>query len=171
MNIKSLKIIFMTCCIITALYNTTGTYAMEIQGGVSFNVNSAREYVQAGQPDGVTIPDNYYQFQANNVDKVVYSKNNEGDIIGITVRYMNEPTKAYIYNRNKNLIYVDKYDKPTDIYPHRGYRYDLDGNLILTSLTVSKNEMFRFSADGHLIAHSINGIIYDEKGNIIGSGK
>lgn len=158
-------------CFLLFLLTITPALAVEIQGGVSFDVNSAREYVQEGQPDGVDIPDAYYQFQANNTEKVVYSRNNEGQVIGITVQYINEPAKAYIYNPNRKLIYVDKYDKPTNVYPHRGYRYDLTGKLILTSLTVSKNEMFRFSPNGKLIAHSINGIIYDENGNIIGRGK
>ena len=69
------------------------------------------------------------------------------------------------------FIYVEKYDRPVNEYPHRGYRYDLSGNLVLTSLTVSKNEMFRFEPDGTLVVHSINGVIYDEQGNVIGRAK
>lgn len=145
--------------------------AVEIQGGVKFDVDSAREYLQEGQPDGADISDNYYQLQADNVEKMVTSYNNSGEVVGVTVQYINEPTRAYIYNKNKKLIYTEKYDKPVTLYPHRGYRYDLDGKLILSSLTVSKNEMFRFSPDGKLIAHSINNIIYDENGNVIGHGR
>ncbi len=145
--------------------------AIELQGGVKYSVDSAREYVQEGLPTDVNIPENYYQLQSDNVEKTVYSYNNSHEIIGITVAYINEPDKAYIYNKNGMLIYMDKYDKPVNVYPHRGYRYDLNGKLILTSLTVSKNELFRFSPNGKLIAHSVNGVIYDENGNIIGSGK
>lgn len=144
--------------------------AMELQGGVKYTVDSAREYIQQGLPDGMEIPDKYYQVQADNVEKMVTSYNNSGEVVGVTVQYINEPTKAYIYKKGK-LAYVETYDKPVKIYPHRGYRYDLDGKLILTSLTVSKNELFRFSPSGTLLAHSVNGIIYDENGNVIGSGK
>lgn len=148
-----------------------GSQALELQGGVAFTVDSARDYLEEGQPGWVDFSDKYYKFHADNTEKVVYSYNNSGDTIGITVQYINEPQKAYIYNKKGNLIYVDKYDKSVNIYPHRGYRYDLSGNLILSSLTVSKDEMFRFSPDGKLIAHSINNVIYDENGNIIGHGK
>ena len=54
---------------------------------------------------------------------------------------------------------------------YRGYRYDLNGTLILTSLTVSKKELFRFTPEGQLLVHSINGIIYDENGRVIGRAK
>ncbi len=150
---------------------TAVVFATELQGGVSFTVDSARNYVQEGQPDNVSISKSYYQFQKNNTKKIVYSYNNSGDTVGITVQYKGEPKKAYIYNKNNKLIYIDYYDKPVNIYPHRGYRYNMDGKLILTSLTVSKNEMFRFSPNGNLLAHSVNGIIYDENGEIIGKGK
>lgn len=145
--------------------------AIELQGGVAFTVDSAREYVQEGTPYGIEIPGNYYQLREDNIERKVYSYNNNHDIIGITVQYINDPYRTYIYNKNKTLIFTEKYDKPVNIYPHRGYRYNLDGKLILTSLTVSKNEMFRFNPNGKLIAHSINGVIYDENGEIIGNSK
>lgn len=142
-------------------------FATELKGGVAFDVNSAREYLQEGQVNNTEIY-GPYTFNDNNVEKKVYSYNNSGNITGITVQYKGEKNKAYIYDKNNKLIYVDKYDKSVDLYPHRGYRYNLEGKLILTSLTVSKNELFRFSPQGELIAHSINGTIYDETGNIIG---
>lgn len=149
---------------------TSSALAIELQGGVKYTIDSARDYVQEGQVNNIEIS-GPLQFQAENIEKVVYSYNNSGEVIGITVQYINEPTKAYIYDRNKNLIYLEKYDKPIRIYPHRGYRYDMNGNLVLSSLTVSKNEMFRFAVNGKLIAHSINNIIYDENGNVIGTSK
>lgn len=145
-------------------------FAEVIKGGVSFDVNSARQYVKQGQEDNIEVNAPYF-LQSSNTENVVYSYNPIGKVIGITVQYKGDITNAYIYDTKNRLIYVDKYDKPTYVYPHRGYRYNLDGKLILTSLTVSKNEMFRFDPDGNLIAHSINGIIYDENGKVIGSGK
>lgn len=150
---------------------TGASLAVELQGGVSFDVKSARDYIQQDQVDNMEISGPLVFEKNNTVEKMVYSYNNNGQITGITVQYKGEPAKAYIYNKNNKLIYIDKYDKSVDVYPHRGYRYNLDGKLILTSLTVSKKEMFRFSPSGNLIAHSVNNIIYDENGNIIGHGK
>lgn len=151
------------------LLTAGSVFATEIQGGVSFTVDSAREYVQEGQADNITVS-GHAQFENDNtVKKALYSYNNEGDVVGITVLYKNELNKAYIYGPSKQLKYVEKYDKNVDVYPHRGYRYNLDGKLVVTSLTVSKNELFRFSPDGKLIVHSINGVIYDENGNVIGT--
>ena len=152
------------------LASSTFVFAKPIEGGVKYDVDSARQYLQEGQKDNINIT-GPFRFEMQNTKRVVYSYNLSHQVIGITVQYINEPNMAYIYGADNSLIYVDKYDKSTDIYPHRGYRYDMEGKLNLTSLTVSKNEMFRFSPDGKLIAHSINGIIYDENGNIIGVAK
>lgn len=146
------------------------SFAEMIEGGVKYTVDSARDYVQEGQQNNIEVS-GPYEFSAKNTEKVVYSYNNEHEVIGITVQYINEPTKAYIYGRNRTLIFIDKYDKPTCIYPHRGYRYDMNGQLNLASLTVSKNETFRFSPNGKLIAHTLNGTTYDEDGNVIGTAK
>lgn len=147
------------------------TYAMMIDGGVTFNVDSARDYVFEGKPYGVEINAPYIFKKDKTVERAIYSYNNNNEIIGITVLYKTEPDKTYIYNRDNCLIYVEKYDKPVNQYPHRGYRYDLQNNLVLTSLTVSKDEMFRFEPNGRLVVHSVNGVIYDENGNVIGHGK
>lgn len=160
------------CLLGFLLLLTNCSFADEVQmGGVSYDVNSARDYLDAGQPDSVDINAPREFSKDSSVQKVIYTYNNNHAVIGITVLYKNEPTKDYIYNKNNSLIYVDKYDKSTAIYPHRGYRYDMDGKLILKSLVVSPNEQFRFSPNGKLIAHSLNGIIYDEKGNVIGAAK
>lgn len=146
--------------------------AVTIDGGVKYTTQSAREYVFNDIPQfklDANIP--YFFKRGTNVERLIYSYDNYNNIIGITVQYKNELNKAYIYNRDKNLIYIDIYDKNTNLYPHRGYRYDMRGKLILTSLSVSKDEHFRFDYKGNLIAHSINNIIYDENGNQIGHSK
>lgn len=145
--------------------------AMELQGGVKFDVKSAREYLQEGEPDNVDISGPSRFTQTASAGKAVYSYDNEGNVTGITVQCKNDPTKAYIYGKDYNLKYINQYDKPTNIYPHRGYRYDLNGKLVLSSLVISPDEQFRFDMDGNLIAHSIKNIIYDEKGNAIGKFK
>jgi hypothetical protein len=144
---------------------------MELKGEAVFNVDSAREYLKEGQSDNIEINAPKFFADSSNVEKMVSSYDNGGNLIGITVQYKQESNKAYIYDINNRLIYVDRYDKSVNIYPHRGYRYNLEGKLILSSLTVSKDEQFRFSPEGKLIVHSIKNIIYDENGKIIGFGK
>ena len=142
--------------------------AKPLEGGVKYDVKSARTYVQEGVPSSFKAQGHLFFNYQSNIEQIVYSNNKKGQTIGITVQYEGEPQTAYIYNEYKKLIYVDKYDKPVKIFPHRGYRYTLDGKLYLMSLSVSKTEHYRFSPDGKLIAHSKDGIIYDEKGNVIG---
>ncbi|MBR1754089.1 hypothetical protein IJ732_04555 [bacterium] len=149
-----------------------GVFAATIEGGVKYNTNTAREYVFSDIPQfklDANIP--YFFKRGTNIEKMVYSYDNFNNIIGITVQYKNELDKAYIYDKDKNLIYIDLYDKNTNLYPHRGYRYNMQGKLILTSLSVNKDEHFRFDYQGNLIAHSINNVIYDENGNQIGTAK
>ena len=146
------------------------SFSIELTGGVTYTVNSARDYLFQNIPKP-NISSNYIFARTSNVEKVIYSYDTDNRVIGITVLYKDDFTQAYIYDENKKLIYVDKYDKNVNLYPHRGYRYNMQSKLILTSLSVSKNEHFRFDSQGNLIAHSINNIIYDENGNVIGSSK
>lgn len=159
-------VLFFTFCIFHC-----SAFAATLQGGVAFDVKSARDYVQDGIPDGVRVEQAYVFSNSDAVKKKVCSYNNIGEVIATTVTYKNEPDKAYIYGRSNQLIYVDQYDRNIDEYPHRGYRYDTNGQLTLTSLTVSANEMFRFDPNGKLLAHSVYGVIYDEQGNVIGHRK
>lgn len=144
--------------------------AMELTGGVTYTVDSAREYVFQDMPQP-KLDSNFFFARTDNVDRVVYSYDNNNRVIGISVLYKNDHTQVYIYDEHKQLIYIDKYDRDVNLYPHRGYRYDLDGNLSLTSLSVSKNEHYRFSPSGKLIAYSLNGVIYDENKRVIGRAK
>lgn len=164
------KFLYLILCF-CILHFTLCTEAIELQGGVKYSVDSAREYIQEGMPDGVNISEKYFKMQTRGVEKSVTSYNKSGEVIGITVQYINDPKMAYIYDEDKKLIFVDKYDKPVNVYPHRGYRYTAEGKLFLTSLTVSPNETFRFESEGRLIAHSIDGVTYDENGNVIGLWK
>lgn len=157
--------------ILFSLIFINAVFAMELQGGIKFDVKSAREYLQEGEPDNVNTSGPSQFVKSDETEKAVYSYDNSGNVIGITVQCKNDPTKAYIYGKDYKLKYINQYDKPTHFYPHRGYRYDLNGKLVLSSLIVSKDEQFRFDPSGNLIAHSIKNIIYDENGNVIGNSK
>src|SRR5574344_1071274 len=154
-------------CVVCSVLTFQTSFAKMIEGGVTYNVDSAREYVQEGIPSNFTFTGHAYFKKNSNVQKDLYTYDTNGSVIGITVLYKGENDVAYIYGWDFNLKYVDKYDRNVNIYPHRGYRYDLNGNLILTSLTVSKKELFRFTPTGELLVHSVNGVIYDENGKII----
>ncbi|MCL5459712.1 hypothetical protein M3M33_13840, partial [Loigolactobacillus coryniformis] len=90
--------------LLSFLIFTNCAFAIQLEGGVKYSVDSARDYVQDGIPDGVEISDDYYQMQAKSADKVVYSYNNAGDVVGVTVQYVNEPTMSYIYGPDKRLM-------------------------------------------------------------------
>ena len=154
------------------LFFASDSFSATLEGGVKYDTQSAREYVFSEIPQFKLQADTPYFFKRGaNVEKVIYTYDNFNKIIGITVQYKNELNKAYIYDSDKNLIYIDIYDKNTNVYPHRGYRYNMQGKLILTSLSVNRDEHFRFDYHGNLIAHSINNVIYDEKGNKLGTSK
>lgn len=160
------KIIYL---IIIFLFCSNTVFSIELEGGVKYSVDEAREYIQEGQENNIDII-GHATFDENdsNIEKIVYSYNNSHEVVGVTVQYKGEMNLAYIYVKNK-LKYVDKYDRNVNFYPHRGYRYNIAGELVSTSLSVSKKEHFRFTPEGKLLAHSINGIIYDENGKAIGS--
>lgn len=157
--------------LIATIMLTGNCFATELKGGVSFDTRSARQYIQEGLVGSVDISKHPYFEHTPNVEKIVYSYDNTGEIIAATVQYIDEPSMAYIYGRDNSLIYIDKYDRPVNQYPHRGYRYNMNGELELTSLTVSPYELFRFTPTGKLLVHSINGIMYNEKGNKIGKAR
>lgn|SRR5574344_1083045 len=161
---------FCICLFTVVFFFGEISFAKIIEGGVVYNTDTAREYVQEGIPRDFTFSGHVY-FDNTNIQKALYTYSTDGSVIGITVVYKGESDVAYIYGRDRRLKYVDKYDRNINLYPHRGYRYDLAGNLILTSLTVSKKELFRFSPSGELIIHSIGGVIYDENGKVLGRAK
>ena len=147
-------------------------FGATIEGGVKFDTQSAREYVfQEISPFKLSADTPYFFKRGTNIERLIYSYDNFNNIIGITVLYKNELNKAYIYNKDKNLIYIDIYDKNTNQYPHKGYRYNLQGKLILTSLSVSKDEHYRFDYQGNLLSHTKGNIIYDENDKQIGTTK
>ena len=157
---------------ILILFISTNCFATTIDGGVKYDVNSAREYVFSDMPQFKLNADTpYYIKRGPNIGHLIYSYDNNNNILATTVQYKNELNRAYIYNKEKNLIYIDIYDKNTSQYPHRGYRYNMQGKLILTSLSISKNEHYRFDYMGNLISYTKNKIIYDENGKQIGTIK
>lgn len=146
---------------------TQSAFATELQGGISFDVNSARQYVQQGQIDDIGPQGHlYYDGNSSNADIIyTYSANNVP--IGFNIQYKDDLTTSYVYGMDNRLRYIDKYDKPTNIYPHRGYRYTPDGKLYNTGLTISKYNGFIFKPNGKLRTRIVNGFCYLGNTNIL----
>ena len=142
-------------------------FADELQGGITYDVNSARVYVQDGQVSDIGQQSNlYYSSNGSDADiRYGYKANNVPD--GFVVRYKDDLTRAYIYGMDNKLKYVDKYDKSSDIFPHRGYKYAPSGKLVNTSLSISKGNSFVFTPKGKLIARFVDGIGYLGNTNIV----
>ncbi|MFA7658768.1 MAG: hypothetical protein WCY19_04985 [Candidatus Gastranaerophilaceae bacterium] len=142
-------------------------FATELQGGISYTVDSAREYIQQGQVNDIGPQGHlYYDGNSYNAD-VIYGYNSNNVPIGFDVRFKDDLTISYTYGMDNRLRSIAKYDKPSDTYPHRGYIYNTGGKLIKTTLMVSKNNGFAFTPNGKLITHMVNGIGYLGNTNII----
>lgn len=142
-------------------------FADQLQGGVSYNESTAREYIQQGQINDIGPQGHlYYDGNSYNAD-VIYGYNSNNVPIGFEVRFKDDLTVSYTYGMDNRLKFVTKYDRPSDIFPHRGYEYNTSGKLIKTTLITSKNNGFAFTPKGKLIAHLVNGIGYLGNTNII----
>jgi len=153
--------------LITLLFFLSPVYAEELQGGVTYDVNSARAYVQDGQISDIGQQSNLYYSNNGSTDDIIYgySANNVPECF--TVRYNDDLTRDYIYGMNNKLLYVIKNDRPTTEFPHRGYRYNTKGKLINTTLMTSKNNGFTFSPSGKLLGRLIGGVGYLGNTNIV----
>lgn len=154
--------------LIIALMLALPAFSQELQGGVTYDVNSARAYVQEGQEDTIFVGNNFYfdGVNAKDVD-VMYVYNSNGTPNSFNVRYKDDLKRSYCYGMNNKLIDVAKYDKDSTIYPHRVYTYAPDGKLINTSLMISKGNGFVFTPKGKLVVRIVDHTGYLGNTNII----
>lgn len=142
-------------------------FSQELQGGVTYDVNSARAYVQDGQQSDIGQQSNlYYSSNGNDAD-IIYIYDTNGVPNAFVAQYKDDNRKAYFYGMNNKLQYVDKYDKPPEVYPHRAYRYTTKGKLATTALMTSKNNGFVFTPKGKLTVRLVDGVGYLGNSNII----
>ncbi len=148
-------------------------YAELLQGGVSFDVNSARTEA-FNNIDSTFSPDLIFthlidkNYQSNkralltgNVqlkDRTLCRFSN--GIYGI--RYNDDPYRAYYYDKDGRLSYVDK--KSRLEFPHNVSTYNLQGKLIGTALYVTKYEQYIFDLNKNLTTHWIGNNGYDATG-------
>lgn len=147
-----------------------------LQGGVSYDVNSAREELLNGIK--YTIDSNYVN---NFYQDSEYEQNTNYILQGMTelkdrtLAYFSDNTYAvmkkidpyhiYYYNSQGILMYVEKKDGLS--YPYKTYKYNTAKKLVNMSFRVSKGETFIYNKDGKLIAHWLNDKAYDDNGNVI----
>jgi len=147
-----------------------------LQGGVSYDVNSARQELL----DGISYTieskyiNNYYHDEEYN-QNVEYILKGMTELKDRTLAYFSDSTYAvlkkdnpyfvYYYNSRGTLLYIEKKDGLN--FPYKAYKYDTSKKLINMSLRVSKGETYIYNSNGKLIAHWLNDKAYDENNNVI----
>lgn len=147
-----------------------------LQGGVTYDVNSARKdlmdsvsYTLGSDEINGFYTDADYEQNYNCILKGVT------DLKDKTLAYFSDgtyavlkkenPYKVYYYNAGGDLMYIEK--KMSLDYPYKSYKYNTSGKLVNMSLRVSQGETYIYSKDGKLLAHWLKSNAYDEQGNII----
>ena len=147
-----------------------------ISGGVSYNVESAREELTKSP----AIQLNTQLVSENMVDKN-YKENISQSYLGNlnlqdrTLAFFSDESYAVLYNEDKfHVFYYDKTGQLTHVeerdgldYPYKSYKYNVSGTLINMGLRVSKEETFIYNPQGKLITHWLGKYAYDENNNVI----
>lgn len=151
-------------------------FAEVLQGGVSYDVNSAREELLRFSDKKIdkTLVQSFYRdyyYNENQTYKLSANKNPANRVLAFFsdttygVMYNAIPLYVWYYSKDGTLIYMEKKDSTE--YPYKTYKYTPSGLLMNMSLRVSKEEAFVFTPAGKLIAHWIGSNAYDEENNVI----
>lgn len=150
--------------------------AAVLEGGIDYNVNSAREALLENSDKSIDVNivmshmrDTQHK---ENIHYISLGKIELKDRIlaffsdsTYAVMFNNDPLHVWYYGQNGNLLYAEKKDRVQ--YPYKSYKYTTSGRLVNMSLRVSKGETFIYSPDGKLIAHWIGANAYDESNRVI----
>lgn len=167
-----LLLLFMLSCDVS--------FGQIITGEVTYNTNSARNELFSNP----VLPFSSSNIQKNIIDKN-YLQNKTALLKGQTdlkdriLAQFSDGSYGIIYKDNLTNVFYYTPDgllthneiKASLDYPYKAYKYDINGNLVNTSLRVSQNETFIFSKQAKLIAHWIGELCYDENNKIIMSRK
>ena len=147
-----------------------------LQGGVSYDVNSARNELLDGinyTIDSKYLNGFYYDIEHN--QNVNFMLQGVTELKDRTLAYFsdntyavykhNDPYHVYYYSGDGILNYVEEKDGLN--YPYKTYKYNTSKKLVNMSLRVSASETFIYSKDGKLLAHWLKDKAYDENGNVI----
>lgn len=165
---------FLLICLI--LINLPCLAETMITGGVSYDVNSAREELSK-----YPIKQLNTQLVSENLVDKNYQENIQQSYLGNlslqdrTLAFFSDESYAVLYNEDKfHVFYYDKTGKLTYVeerdglsYPYKSYKYNVSGILINKGLRVSKEQTFIYNPQGKLIAHWLGKYAYDENNNIV----
>lgn len=147
-----------------------------LQGGVTYDVNSAREELLkfSGNDFDKTLVENFkrdYYYNENQTYKLKANAKLSNRVLAFFsdttygVMYNAIPLYVWYYAKDGRLIYVEKKDSTE--YPFKSYKYTPTGLLMNMTLRVSKEEAFIYTPAGKLVAHWIGPNAYDEDNNVI----
>lgn len=147
-----------------------------LEGGVSYDVNSAREELLKYSDNKIdkTLAESFYRdyyYKENQAYKLNANTTLKNRVLAFFsdttygVMYNAIPLYVWYYSKEGNLIYMEKKDSTE--YPYKAYKYTPSGLLMNMSLRVSKEETFVYTPAGKLIAHWVGPNAYDEENNII----
>ncbi len=151
-------------------------YGLTIEGGVKYDVNSARQSLMENSDKSidpniirVNLTDSHYK---ENISYIYQGRAELKDRIlaffsdsTYAVMTHDNPLYVWYYDSQGNLIYAER--KNQTEYPYKTYKYTPSGKLVNMSLRVSKGETFIYLPSGKLIAHWLGANAYDDKGNVI----
>lgn len=151
-------------------------YAEVLQGGVTYDVNSAREELLKYSDNKIdkTLVESFYRdyyYKENQAYKLKADTTLTNRVLAFFsdttygVMYNAIPLYVWYYSKDGDLIYMEKKDSTE--YPYKAYKYTPSGLLMNMSLRVSKEETFIYTPAGKLVAHWIGPNAYDEDNNII----
>ncbi len=152
------------------------SHAEVLQGGVSYDVDSARDDLMESVSYTIKTDEiNGFYTDAEYEQNANYMLKGVTDLKDRTLAYFSDgtyavqkkddPYKVYYYGAAGVLMYVEK--KQSLEYPYKSYKYNTAGKLVNMSLRVSKSETYIYAKDGKLLAHWVKSNAYDEHGNII----
>lgn len=147
-----------------------------LQGGVTYDVNSAREDLlqHSNNKFDKTLVQSFYRDYYYD-DNKTYNQSGKVSMQNRILAFFSDstygvmytaiPLYVWYYSKDGTLIYMEK--KDSEDYPHKAYKYTPSGLLMNMSLRVSKEETYIFTPAGKLVAHWIGENAYDEDNNVI----
>ncbi len=168
-----MKKFFIIINLIVAFVLCTG---LTINGGISYNVNSARKISFDNIQNKIDTKEYSLYFYDKNYKSNIKAKyKNKNKFINRYVTFFSDGCYGIIYKRDKNtgyyysakgiLEYIEiSYSKN---FPKKFVKYNIDGNIDTVSLWVSSREQFIFDKNKLLIAHWINENKYNANGKLI----
>ena len=152
------------------------SHAEVLQGGVSYDVDSARDDLMESVSYTIKTDEiNGFYTDAEYEQNADYMLKGVTDLKDRTLAYFSDGSYGVVYKDNpltvlyygKNGILTHTEERTSLVYPYKSYKYDTMGNLVNMTFRVSEFETFIFNNSGNLIAHWKGENCYNPDGKII----